>query len=159
MRALALELQSNVTLPTMDGGSVSLTGKKVVRIALLHHHPIPPPPEPDPKMRDRMKHLIVGDRLMAMEESEIFVQACVEGGIRLVLFGHKHRQFDDVESIPGAPPVHFLCCPSTLQYETKYPRGFYSIMIGEASICLTLFVHDVERNAFVPQEPMEEIPI
>ena len=158
---MSRELEEGGHTIDIGGRPVDLAGKKIVRVALLHHHPIPPPPEEDPKVFDHVKRVVVGDRLEQMAGSEMFVEACFDAKISLVLFGHKHRQFDrvQVDEREGRRPVHFLCCPSTLQYETKYARGFYSIAIDDSAIRVTLFCHDVRRNAFVPQTPMEPILI
>lgn len=95
----------------------------MVKIALLHHHPLPPPAS------DRLA------RLKSMDNSKEFVAACLEAGINLVLFGHQHIAFERTVTDGPKRRTHFLCCPSTFEYTVKEP-GFYlhNIFATHASV-------------------------
>jgi 3',5'-cyclic AMP phosphodiesterase CpdA len=102
---------------TVRGRAVDMNN--CVRIVALHHHPVAAP------KKTGLAHL------KEMENNEFFVKACLDSGINLVLFGHQHFAYGltvtgDGGTTPFGPsgPVHFLCCPSTLEYSVEEP-GFY----------------------------------
>jgi 3',5'-cyclic AMP phosphodiesterase CpdA len=101
-------------------GNLSLDLKNCVRLVALHHHPVESP------KRGRFA------QFKGMDNNAQFVRACLDAGINVVLFGHQHQAYR--VTVPGSGhgmtpfgprgPVHFLCCPSTLEYSVRKP-GFY----------------------------------
>ena len=127
-----------------------------IKIVALHHHPVRRPPSSSRTLGERVKRLVPTDQLKSLDGSDDFVAACHEGGIRMVLFGHKHVAYREAQ-VSAFGTVHFLCCPSTLQYKTSHPRGYYEIVIANDQIVVTPY-EDTGR-AFEPLQPYEAIPI
>jgi 3',5'-cyclic AMP phosphodiesterase CpdA len=127
--------------------TLDLSGRKIWKIVLLHHHPV----------GDSGRSGIIGgvrnafslEPLKAMENREMFVAACADAEVDLVLFGHKHKQFDAVRplAVPNGAnrEVHFFCCPSTLQYKTDEKAGYYEIEFSEDAIDISL--HELQQGA------------
>ena len=91
-----------------------------VRIAVLHHHPVLP------------EDGSLANKLTSMDNNQAFVDACIQEGIQVVLFGHQHHQYARTVTPPDgmqtpfgpATPLRLLCCPTTCEYSALLP-GFY----------------------------------
>jgi predicted phosphodiesterase len=102
----------------LDGSEMSIQYDKAVRIALIHHYPV--------RANERL-HL--RDQTTLMEQSELFVEACLDARVDLVLFGHQHQTYRD-ERVKNGHRTYFFCCPSTAEYSAE-DAGFYSFSFHE----------------------------
>lgn|GEM_PF-2173514 len=147
--AQATALDRERTGVGVDGAKISVRDRDVVRIAVVHHHAVDNPAHKR-TMFKRAKHWVFPERMAGSNE---FIAACVQAGIQLVLFGHKHECF--LVPVPteqltersnyqqyafeAAPHVWFACCPSTTQYKTSNAPGFFEIEVSSQEIVLKLY--------------------
>jgi len=100
------------SVATIDGGTMSVDYDKAVHIAAIHHHPL----------RTGAKSRWPADWTL-MEQSELFVEACLDAKIDLVLFGHQHQTYSG-DRTKNRHRTRFFCCPSTAEYSAE-DTGFY----------------------------------
>ena len=98
------------TVQSLEDGTNIHIDDRSVHIALLHHHPLI---SDDPRDRD--------SGMMQCDGSRDFVVGCLEAGVDLVLFGHRHKFFNREVLAPGGPTVRFVCCATTLEYGCPQP--------------------------------------
>jgi 3',5'-cyclic AMP phosphodiesterase CpdA len=110
----------------LDGETMSVEYDTAVRIAVLHHHPL----------RTGAKSRWPADWTL-MEQSELFVEACLDAKMDLVLFGHQHQTYSGEQSRNGHR-IRFFCCPSTAEYSAK-DAGFYLFSFHTDHFEKTLF--------------------
>ncbi len=101
---LSQDVSRSGTVTGLHGETLHVDFDRAVRVAVLHHHPFDDNPT------------------TLMENSELFLDSCVEAGIDIVLFGHDHRAFFRFITVP-AGRMYLFCCPSTTEYSAQ--NGFY----------------------------------
>jgi 3',5'-cyclic AMP phosphodiesterase CpdA len=103
------------SVPGLDGAPLPIRGDRVVRVVLVHHHPVP-------VKRDGFNPFTI------MEDHEEFVAACRTARADVVLFGHEHVCYPNPKTrTPGTP--HFLACPTGTEF-TGPDTGFYVLSFG-----------------------------
>jgi hypothetical protein len=108
-------------IPGLDGAPLPIRGDRLVRIVVVHHHPIAVNREgwfnPDTIMYHHAE----------------FVEACVEARIDVVLFGHEHVSFEKTVEQADGHRTHFFCCPTATEFSGPV-WGFYLFSFGERSL-------------------------
>ncbi|MEM9655613.1 MAG: metallophosphoesterase [Actinomycetota bacterium] len=135
----------------LGGQEVNISGRTLVKVAIVHHHPVPNPNTDTRAWRHPVRTLKNAVFAETIAEGEALLKALWFAGVQLVLFGHKHQAFQsyiDVHpndfyadrnvDMPDWNRMWFACCPSTSQYDQAKP-GFYAIEVGKTCARLRQF--------------------
>ncbi|MEK6375311.1 MAG: metallophosphoesterase [Acidobacteriota bacterium] len=91
-------------------------GRAYQRIVLLHHHPARYDPRFDLLVQPLEGGVLDQERLLALEDADLFLDWCRRFEVRLILHGHKHLQ----RLRPGnAPEPAIVGCGTSLGAERK----------------------------------------
>jgi hypothetical protein len=119
----AREIAEKNKVSAIDGTILDVRYSNCVRVAALHHHPIDDNPN------------------TLMENSKEFIDCCLQTGMHVVLFGHKHLEFWGTcfgkSEITGTRrhKMTLFCCPSASEYSSE--SGFFLFDFSKTSPPLT----------------------
>lgn len=145
LRELRHEITNSKRVTGLNGEVIEVDYENAIRIAVLHHHPVLPKaakevdavdaPRGLAVVRERVAGIVSGWKYdpMLMVNDRLFVGACFDAGIDLVLFGHQHRtyrrrcepdEYQDCRESNDAHDLYLFCCPATTEYKAE-DSGFY----------------------------------
>jgi 3',5'-cyclic AMP phosphodiesterase CpdA len=117
---LASELDHATTVPGWDGEPLEVTPDAVVRVVLLHHHPlISKQARWETGLVNRLKR-----SMSLLVDGDEFVESCLEARMDLVLFGHEHLFYRRARRTQSGHRTYFFCCPTATCVEGS-DTGFY----------------------------------
>lgn len=145
------EIRRSKQVLGLNGEFLQVDYDNSIRIAVLHHHPVIP--QEEVKVQSELQMVQSGPATargwvgnvankldydsMLMINDRLFMGACFDVGIDIVLFGHQHQayrricrpdDYSDFRKIKDttAHDIHLFCCPTTTEYKAK-DSGFYLI--------------------------------
>jgi 3',5'-cyclic AMP phosphodiesterase CpdA len=131
----AEQILTTGSVQALDGQPFTIKRDRVIKIALLHHHPI--------QVKGRIAHLT------KLRDHQRFVDACFQASIDLVLFGHEHLEYHHRE-VRNGHQIDFLCCASASEFTSD--NGFYLIdFYADKSIKVEPY-HWIPTGGFVESE-------
>lgn len=127
LRSSVSKLNSDNQVVDCFGATESLVECRVLKILVLHHHPIVPEGEK------------YSGRTVLLNNDAVKSIASILG-IDMVVFGHEHRAFVSAK-LDGAmttSPLYF-CAPSLSVFGAEEPNGFALIDVSDRTILWRLF--------------------
>jgi hypothetical protein len=130
----------------LEGESLPFDYDNTIRVALLHHHPVP-------KEKNSLLQFLNKNSWSVMENANRFVEACFNAEVDLVLFGHEHENYNELEQREiidkdkkRVHTIRFVCCPSTAEYSAE-KNGYYAIDFDAKEYRMTL--NEWNSTAFI----------
>jgi 3',5'-cyclic AMP phosphodiesterase CpdA len=110
----------------VDGNRIPLGEGGIVRVVLVHHHPV----------STREDGHFDPDTVMIGHSQ--FVDTCLTAGVDVVLFGHDHVNRHAIKPRPKGGFTHFLCCPTATEF-TGPETGFFLLSFGAQGFTKEVF--------------------
>ncbi len=132
----AAELNQHGAVPGLSGDQVPVQPESVVRLALIHHHPVV---------------TRLGDKQVTLLENRgAFLRACHTARIDLVLFGHEHVWHEE-EYGDAHHRMRIYGCPTATEFNGP-ETGFQVFGLGRSGFMHTRYMWD--GGSFLEHGPL-----